>query len=313
MKRWAWAAFWTAAVIYGSGFMFISVAVRQLNPVELVFLRAAISSSLLWVVALVTRQHIPRDITVWLWLAFLGIFNLVLPFSLVAWAQRSGVSSGLASLLIATNPLFTLAIAHFAFTDERITLPKLLGLLIGFVGLILLATRENTASSEGVTLLHYSVIILSAISFAFASIASRRLSQRGVTPYMMTAGTITAAVPLLVLLTYVILPSSGEFPRLITEMRLETIGAVLALVFGNTISGYNLSYFTIRELGATTSSSMVYVIAPISLVLGAVFLNEALDARVLFGGAIILVGIAISHIPPEILRRRTPATITAGD
>ncbi len=303
MKK--WAAFWVSSLIFGSGFLFIAVALRQLNPAELVFYRVVLSALLMLVVIRATGRHIPTDGPTLRKLVVLALFNLSIPFVLIGAAQQSGVDTGLASVLIATNPLFTLLFAHFGFKDERITPVKLLGLAAGFAGLIILVSREFGTGGAG-NLLGYAAIIAGALSFASCAVLSRKMMQDNLDPLTINAGHIIASVPILGVFTYIILPAAGgPTPIPLNQIYPESLLMVVILVLGNTTLGNILGYYTVREMGAFKSSLSIYVISPISLALGAIFLQETLDARVLLGTAVILLGIAITSIDPrDLLRRR---------
>src|SRR5829696_2176006 len=136
----AWAGFWALTFIWGSSFLFIRIGVDEVSTFQLVFLRTAIAALGLSLVAAAQGHRPPTDPAGIRDLVFLGIVNTVIPFSLITWGEKS-IESGLAALLQATSALFTLVIAHVMFHDERITPRKVAGLLVGFAGVVVLASR----------------------------------------------------------------------------------------------------------------------------------------------------------------------------
>src|SRR5262245_9474489 len=137
----AWGGFWLLALIWGSSFLFIRIAVEQLPPFQLVFIRTGVAAIGLTSVVYLRGKRLPTD-----WrsigdLLFLGTVNTVIPFALITWGETQ-IESGLASVLQGTAALFTLVLAHFTFADERISWRKLAGLLIGFLGVVVLASRS---------------------------------------------------------------------------------------------------------------------------------------------------------------------------
>ncbi|MBZ0298653.1 MAG: EamA family transporter, partial [Anaerolineae bacterium] len=142
VKRNAWAAFWLVGLIWGSSFMLIRISVLGFGlfsavetplggfrTAEIVFIRTAIAAIGLGTVVLLRRVPIPRDWRTLRALAIIGLGNVVAPFLLITWSEQF-ITSGLAAVLQATAALFTLIVAHFMFADERITTPKVLGLLM---------------------------------------------------------------------------------------------------------------------------------------------------------------------------------------
>ncbi len=132
-NRMAWGGFWLLALIWGSSFLFIRIGVEQLPAFQLVFLRTLIAAVGLNVVVALRGQRLPTDWAGVRDLVFLGVVNTVLPFALITWGETK-IESGLASVLQGTVALFTLAIAHFAFADERFSARKAAGLVVGFLG-----------------------------------------------------------------------------------------------------------------------------------------------------------------------------------
>jgi len=188
-----WGLLLTLSILWGGSFFFVEVALTELSTLTLVFFRVAIAALVLWAVVFVFRIPKPDSLRVWMALLIMGVLNNVIPFSLIVWGQQY-ISSGLASILNATTPLFGVLIAGILLTDERFTTPKIIGVILGFVG---------TASMLGI----------GAISYGFAGVFGRRFKTMGVDPITTAAGQVSGSA--LLLLPIVLLidqPFSQSFP-----------------------------------------------------------------------------------------------------
>jgi drug/metabolite transporter (DMT)-like permease len=300
-----WFAFGTLCLIFGSGFMFIDIAVRQVTALELTVFRLSVGTTAMLLVVYFSGLRIPRSWPAVRGLIIVGLAHNTFPFLMVAWAQSQGLGSGLAGVLIATNPLFTLIVAHFVFADERMTLPKIVGVVAGFIGVIILASR-NWQDGELITegLIGQVAVVIAAFLFASSGTLSRHLMQTSVRhPLAVSAGTlVTATVASWVLLLLTAL--SGQPITPLESLRLETIGALMFLSVFNTFIGFLLVFYVIRELGVTRSSTMAYVVPIISLAMGAIFLGEVLDVPIILGTVVILSAIAIVNVGAHLSRPR---------
>jgi drug/metabolite transporter (DMT)-like permease len=304
-----WLAFGVLVMIHGSGFMFVDIAVRQVTPLELTVMRFVIGAPALLLVVYLRRLAVSLDWNFLRGIILIGILNNTVPFLLIASAQQGGLDSGLTGVLIATNPLFALVIAHFVFADERMNLTKALGVIAGFGGVVILAMRnwqDGQLVTEG--LLGQGAVITAALLFAVSGAISRRLMQsHGRNPMVIAAGTLTVAMIAsgILILIHVLGGNPVTAPN---SLHPETIAAVLVLGFLQTFTAFMIMFFVIRELGITRASMGAYIIPIISLTLGTLFLNEVIDGIVLLGTAVILSGIAVVNIGTNISRRRMMAT-----
>ena len=138
----AWIGFWVLAFIWGSSFLFIRIGVEQLSTFQLVFIRTGIAAVGLNIVVYLRGKRLPTDRAGVRDVAILGVVNTVIPFALITWGEKS-IESGLAAVLQATAALFTMIVAHFAFADERVTRRTVAGLVVGFAGVVVLASRDR--------------------------------------------------------------------------------------------------------------------------------------------------------------------------
>lgn len=295
----AWAGFWMLAFIWGSSYLFIRVGVEQLPPFQLVFIRTAIAAIGLNIVVYARGKRLPTDRRGIGDLLFLGIVNTVFPFALITWGETH-IESGLASVLQGTTALFTLMIAHFTLPDERITLRKLVGLLIGFGGVVVLAYRSTEGEMGGTEpfwhLLGQMAILGSSFCYAMGGVYGRRAMQNRLDPIVVAAGAMTVAAIITGIITYGIPALAGAAPVPFNQLAPGVLGAVLTLGFFNTFAAYLLFYSILAALGAGRTSMITYVLPVVGLLLGAIFLGEQLDSRLLFGTILIIASIAVVNV-----------------
>ncbi|MDL1902273.1 hypothetical protein FBR02_16070 [Anaerolineae bacterium CFX9] len=307
-----WAAFWLLGIIWGSSFLLIRVGVEELNPFQVVFMRTGIAAVGLNLVLALRGRHLPLNWRAMLPLIVLGIGNTTMPFVLISWGETS-IDSGLASVLNATAALFTLVIAHFTFADERITIKKIVGVVIGFAGVVVLASR-NWVDGQLMTggLLGQLAIVGASLCYAIFGVYSRKVIQNRFDPLTVSTGAMTFAAltsGILMLLS----PMLGGQPLVaVTDMSSDVLIAMILLGLVNTFIAYLMFYWVIAGLGAARASMVTYVVPVIGLTLGAIVLNETIDARLLLGAGMIFVGILIVNLRLRALRnqRVQPANAT---
>lgn len=295
----AWISFWILALIWGSSYLFIRIGVEQLPPFQLVFMRTAIAAVGLNLVVYARGKRLPTDRRGWGDLLFLGIVNTVFPFALITWGETR-IESGLASVLQGTAALFSLVIAHFLFADERITWRKVIGLLIGFFGVVVLASRStgqaNTENHATLHLLGQLAIVASSLCYAIGGAYSRKAMQNRLEPIVVAAGSMTVAALTTGIIAYGAPIFGGVTPISWGQLTPNVLGAILALGLVNTFGAYLIFYSLIAALGAARTSMVTYIIPVVGLVLGALFLGEQVDFRLLIGALLIVGGIAIVNL-----------------
>lgn len=295
----AWAGFWLLTFIWGSSFLFIRIGVEELSTFQLVFIRTAIAAVGLNIVVALRGQRLPTDASGVRDVVFLGLVNTVAPFALITWGERS-IESGLAALLQATAALFTLVLAHFMFADERITPRKVLGLLFGFGGVLVLASRslEGQVAAPGRDhLVGQLAIVLASLCYAVGGTYSRRAIQRRLTPLVVAAGTMTVTAVITGVLTYLAPLAGGAAPTPLGTVTASALASVLTLGVLNTFVAYLIFYSIIETLGAARASMVTYAIPAVGLGLGTVFLDEPFDTRLLIGAVMIVGSIGIVNLP----------------
>ena len=203
-------------------------------------------------------------------------------------------------MLQGTAALFTLIAAHFTFSDERITWRKLVGLLIGFLGVVILAGRSSDETVAGVTpmlhLLGQLAIVGASLCYAVGNTYGRQAMQNRLEPLVIAGGSMTVAAVITGVIAYGAPVFGGTVPLGIGELSGRVLGAVLTLGLLNTFGAYLIYYPLIAVLGAARTSMVTYVIPVVGLLLGALFLNEQVDLRLLVGAIMIVGSIAIVNL-----------------
>jgi drug/metabolite transporter (DMT)-like permease len=281
-----WIAFWVLGLIWGSSFLLIKIGVAELTPLQLVAIRVGTAAIAMLATLILTRQHFPRDARSRINLIIVGFFNTALPFFLITWGEQT-IDSGLATVLNATMPLFALVTAHFALKDERITLVKVLGLLAGFGGVIVLASRSLGASDVANPIAGQLAVLCASLSYGAAVVFVRR-SLRHLRPIVVSSGVLLTSTVAMGGAALVV-DGVPHFGALSTQV----VIAVLVLGLVNTYVAYLLYYWIIDRWGATRASLVTYLMPPVGLTLGAIFLDEVLDARLIVGAILILAGVVL--------------------
>lgn len=285
MNRSDWLIFLCLALIWGSAFFFISVAVHAIPPLTYVWLRLTMAAAGLWLFLWWTGERILLPRSVWGSIFLLALLNNVLPFALFGWGQTH-IASGLASILNATTPILGVVVAHFFTNDERMTPAKIGGVLLGFGGV---ATMIGPAllSNIGTDALAQLACIAASLSYAFAAVWARRFKRMGLPPMTVTTGQLTAGalmmVPVALLADH---PWNEAFPGI------GPLAAVAALALLCTAFAYVLYFKLIDRAGATNALLVTLLVPPTAILLGALFLGEVLAAQDLLGLVLIAFGLA---------------------
>lgn len=287
-----WASFLLLGLIWGSSFLLIRISVEEIDQFQIVFIRTAIAAVGLNLVLFLRGKRLPTDWPSVRALILIGLGNTAIPFMLITWGEKS-VESGLASVLQATASLFTLVIAHFVFHDERINLQKIAGIVLGFIGVTVLASR-SWGGGEVITgdLLGQLAIVVASLFYAIFTVYSRKVGGN-LEPLAISAGAMTTAAIVSGALMLAAPVFGGSAPVSLASLSGNVLFSVLVLGLVNTFFAYLIFYSLVRSLGAGRTAMVTYVVPPVGLLLGVIFLNEILDVRLVIGAALIFVGIAV--------------------
>jgi drug/metabolite transporter (DMT)-like permease len=288
------------SVIWGSSYLFIAFAAESLPPMTLVAIRLLIGAASLQILLRMRGVRLPREARTLAALAFMGLFNNVIPFTLITWAESPGaqqISSGLAALLIGSAPIFTVIIANFALRDERFTFMRVTGVLIGFVGVLVLVSPTLDGSGGEQSLGGAVATLVASISYAVAITFSRRYLGH-IKPIVIGAMQMTFSTLFLIPAALLI-----EQPQLAAAPARAWYSLLWLGLLGSGIA-YVLFFGLIQNIGATRTSIVTYISPGISLILGVVFNGESLHWTLLAGLVLIIGGAIIVN------RRMTPSSAT---
>lgn len=290
-ERKVWLAFLLLALAWGTSFMFIKIAVQTVQPVTLVAWRLIIGSLGLLAVLRLRKVRLPREARTWRHIAVIGVVNVAIPFVLIVWAEsgEQGLDSGVASIVNSTVPLFSIFIAGLFMRMERVTGAAVLGLLVGFGGVVLLMSRDAQASRD--SWLPYLAVLGAAFCYAAGSAYARRYLQ-DISPVALALGQLAIAAVVVFVASLVVESWSVQSFPLATVLALLWLGLV-----GSTLA-YILYFFVLQQWGATRTTLVTYLVPAVGLTAGILFLNEPLDWRLIAGGGLILSGVATVNLRP---------------
>ena len=277
-----WLIFLTLGFCWGSSYLFIKLAVPDFGTFTLVALRLAVGATLLWTVVLLSRVELPRNPRMYGHLAVMATINIALPFSLITFAERS-VDSSLASILTAPVPLFAAILAPFFLPDEPIRLNGLAGLLLGFVGVIILVSPGLTGTAGGNELVGMLALLGGACSYACGAIYARR-NVRGLRPMVPAVFQVTFACLITALVFEHPLQSTPDGQAIFSILWLGLLGSGIA---------YLCFFRLLGPWGATRLTMVAYLLPAVGIVLGFIVLQETIDGRIIIGTLAILAGIGI--------------------
>lgn len=285
-----WLAFITLALFWGSSFMWIKIALEDIQPLMLVLLRLAFAVLGMVILVIALRIRPSRDLRDWLKMTFVGIVGVAAPFVLITIAEKS-IPSSLAALLNAAVPLFTLIIAALVLPEERITVGRLLGLGLGFAGVLLLLSKDlNPNDLLNGSVFGQGLMLLATFFYAVSTVFNRRFLGH-MSPLAQTFGVLIAAEATLLIATPALERPLTLPTQPITWLALAWLG-ILGAAFA-----YVLFFYLLREWGPTRATLVTYVVPVVGLILGVAILNETLTWQLVAGGLLILTGIVVVNWP----------------
>jgi drug/metabolite transporter (DMT)-like permease len=285
-----WLVFLLLGAIWSSSFLWIKIAVQEVGPITLVAFR--VSFGLLFGIAVILAQRValPRDLKTWLPVLILGITNVAIPFFLISWGEQT-IDSAVASILDATVPLFTIVAAHVMLSDDKMTLPKTLGLLIGFAGVVVLVSKDFGSSASPI--LGQLAVIVASMFYAGSSIYARKATEA--TPAILrSAGPLISSTAIMWLATLTL-----ERPIKIPQLPITWIALAWLGILGSGLA-FVLAYYLIHEIGPTRATMVTYLFPLGGVLLGVTFLHEQLSWQLLAGGALIVGSLVVANWEPKI-------------
>ena len=277
-----WFVFITLGFIWGSSYLFIKLAVDDFETFTLVAFRLLVGAALLWTVVRIARQPLPRERRIYGHLLVMALINITIPFLLITWAERS-VESSLAAILTSPVPLFAIILSALFLPDEPIRLNGLIGLIVGFIGVVIIT---SPGLSGGGSVTGELALLGAAFSYGAGAVYSRR-NVRGLAPMIPAVFQVTFAAAITTTLAIV-----TEHPWTDTPDA-RAIGSILWLGLAGSGVAYLLVFRLFQAWGATRTTLVAYVIPAVGIVLGFLVLNEPIDATLLLGTGLIVAGIGL--------------------
>ena len=284
-----WAMLLLLSFLWGGSFFLIGVVVAELPPLTIVTLRVGVAALTLWAVLLIGGYEIPKSFKLWRAFFMLGLLNNVIPFALIVWGQNH-IGAGLASIINATTPLFTILIAGAFLADEHMSPQKVVGVVVGLFGVAVLIGGEPLADiglDMSLQTLAQLAIMGAAISYGCASVFGRRFKALGISPFSTAVGQVTAATIILLPVTFLV-----ERPDQLANPSLQAWLSILCLGVFCTALGYILFFKILSSSGATNVVLVTFLVPITASFLGWLILNEQLHSRYFIGMAFIGLGLA---------------------
>jgi drug/metabolite transporter (DMT)-like permease len=277
-------------VLWGSGFLFVKLALRGLSPSQVVLGQLAFGALVLLITVAIRRQSLPQVSREWVYLAGMALLANIAPYLLFSWSEQR-IASGLAGALSGTTPLLTLLLAR-AFGVGRLTPPRVLGLALGLAGVVCLAAPWHNGS-RAVSLTGVLAALGAAACYAGSYVYARLLlTNRGMEPLVLAAAQLTLGTVLL----GSAVPWIGRQPITLSG---DVVLSVVALGVLSTGIAYVLNYRLIQDEGPTVASMTNYLTPVVAVLLGIAFVDERLTWNLIIGTAMILVGLWIAEHNPD--------------
>ena len=272
------------SILWGGSYLFMKLAVLTVPLFTIVLGRVSIAALALLIVLTISGTGIPKGRRIWLAFFGIGIFNNVIPMSLIVFSQNS-ISVGLASILNSITPLFTILVAHMTTNDERLTFRKLVGISFGFMGVVMLMGPE-LVDNFGVAALGEWACLGAALSYACANTFGRRFVQLGTKPMQTAFGQVVASTVILGPLVIVV-----DQPWTISDPGFLPVLSILALGLFCTALAYVIYFQILARSGATAIALVTFMIPPSAILMGWLALGEQISSQDFLGLSLIGVGL----------------------
>lgn len=289
MKTKHWIVFIALGLIWSSSFLWIKIAVQEVGPITLVAYRVLFGLLFGLVVVFIQRAQWPRTFNVWFPILLLGIVNVAIPFFLISWGEQV-IDSAVAAILDSTVPLFTIVIAHFLLHDDKMTFSKVLGLLLGFAGVVILMSKDISASPG--SLLGQGAVVLACAFYAGSSVYARK-STKNTPGIFRSVGPLISSTTVMWLATFFI-----EAPVKVPQLSITWIALLWLGILGSGVA-FIMSYYLIHEIGPTRTTMVTYIFPLGGVILGVLFLHEKLTWQLLAGAILIIVSLVVANWTPK--------------
>ena len=278
-------------MLWGSAFMMMKVAVAQVPPLTVASGRVLIGTIALLGYSLMRGRQFPADLKTWGLLLIVGMLGSGIPFFLITWAQQV-IDSGMAAILMSTGPIFSLLFAHIFTTDDKFTWFKLAGMILGFMGVIVVI-GVDVFNGIGDNLMPQLATILAALCYVATGITIRKIDN--MKPDMLVASSLLVATAVMLPLTLAIDQPWGLWQN----DRIPSIGTLTAIVYLGivpTAFAFFIRAKIVMSVGYTFFSMAGYLVPVFAIIFGAYFLNEVVNIQSVIALTMVLCGVGITQI-----------------
>ena len=276
-----WGLISILSIIWGGSFFFNGVAVKEMTPLTIVWFRVALASIILLAVVHLKGHKMPSSLSLWGAFIIMGVVNNLLPFSLIVWGQTH-IESSLASILNATTPIFSVVLTHLLTREERLTMNRLAGVLIGWVGVTVLIGIQSLRGG-GIEVLGQIAVLGAAFTYACAAIYGRRF--QGMSSLVVATGMLCGSTIVMTPLALFIEQPWNLSPGMMTWMALFGLSAI------STSLAYIIYFRVLATAGATNLLLVTFLIPISAILLGVLVLGERLEWNAFVGMGLIFIGL----------------------
>lgn len=280
----AWGELFLLGAIWGASFLSIRIALDEVSFLTSVAHRVLWATLVLWAVVIFLRLPIPKDPRIWGAFLIMGLLNNVIPFGLMAWGQLH-IESGLTSIFNAATAIFGVIAAAIFFADEKLTFQKTLGVCVGFAGVVIAIGTEALRNFD-IRSLAQIAVLAGTVSYALASVWARKFLG-SLPPQVAAAGMLTGS-------TLIIVPVAWMVEGPITlALQPDTLIAIGYFSLIATAGAYLLYYRVLGMAGSGNLMLCTLIIVPFAITLGALVLDETLNANAFGGFGLLALGLLI--------------------
>lgn len=272
------------SILWGCSFFFIKLSLRDITPLTMVLIRVGVSAIILTIMVYASGKKMPSSRGVWGAFFVMGALNNLIPFSLIIWGQQH-VESSIASILNAASPLFSIVLAHYLTSEERMTSTRVAGVLLGLAGVGILIGFDGFQASN-TRLLGQMAMLGAALCYAFSAIYGRRF--RGMPPLVIASGVLTGATVMIIPAVFLLEKPFSLQPGSVT------IAALTGLTLLSTALAYVFYFKTLAITGPTNLLLVTFIIPVVAVFLGVVILGESLGLNVIIGMIFIFASLAVT-------------------
>jgi len=287
------------SVLWGASFFFVKLTLREMTPFTIVLVRVGVSAVVLMVLVYATGKKMPSSPGIWGAFFVMGALNNLVPFSLTIWGQQY-VESSVASILTASAPVFSVILAHFLTSEERMTPSRVTGVLLGLSGVAILIGFDSLQSS-GLKVPGEAALLGAGLCYTFSAIYGRRF--RGMSPLVVASGVLTGAAVMMIPPVFIL-----ENPLSLTPGT-TTLAALAGLTLLSTTMAYVFYYKTLAITGPTNLLLVTFLIPVNAVFLGVVVLGETLEPSAIAGMVFIFAALVVTD---GRLFRNADIPVTAG-